>query len=242
MAKPACLFILLLALLAPAAGAAEGPKRDEILGSTAFLSAHPDLRWRREGLLAYDQGKTELAAGYFRRAARYADKPSQAMYAEMLWQGVGVPMDRPAAYAWMDLAAERAYPTFLGKRERYWAELDEAGRARALEVGQGVYAEYGDAVAKPRLEAVLERARRSVTGSRLGFVGRLDVLVPGPNGTWEKIQGPEYYADQFWKPQQYWSWQDRTWKAPGAGTVEVRKPVQIEDLAPPADDATPPAP
>ena len=244
MPKARGLFMLLLPALlaAPAAlPAAEGAKRDVVLNSTAFLTAHPDLRWRREGMLAYDQGRLELAADYFRRAARYADKPSQAMYAEMLWEGRGVEMDRPLAYAWMDLAAERAYPTFLGKRERYWAELDEAGRQRAMDVGQGVYAEYGDVVAKRRLEAILERAAHNVTGSRVGFVGRVDVLVPGPNGTWERIRGNEYYARQFWQPQQYWHWQDQTWKAAGPGRVEVRKPEQIEDR-PPADDAPPPAP
>ena len=252
MTRLACLFMMLLAL--PAA-AAEGPKQDTLLNSVAFLSAHPDLRWRREGMLAYDQGKSDRAADYFRRAARFADKPSQAMYAEMLWQGEGVAQDRALAYAWMDLAAERAWPAFLGKRERYWSELDAAERARALQVGQHVYAEYGDLVAKPRLESVLERAKRSVTGSRLGFVGRVDVLVPGPDGNWEKIRGTEYYADRFWKPQQYWHWQDQTWNAPGAGRVEVRPPQQIHgpaadapaDETPPAgeradDDAPPPAP
>ena len=244
MRRFASLFMLsLLLLLLPLAGAAgDGPKRDAVLNSVAFLTAHPDLRWRREGMLAYDRGKLELAASYFRRAARYADKPSQAMYAEMLWEGRGVAPDRPMAYAWMDLAAERAYPAFLGKRERYWAGLDAAGRARALEVGQDVYAEYGDVVAKPRLETILERASRNVTGSRVGFVGRVDVLVPGPDGSWERIRGTEYYDAQFWKPQQYWRWQDRTWKAPDAGRVEVHKPEQVEDAPPPADDAPPPAP
>ena len=86
-----------------------------------------------------------------------------------------------------------------------------------------------------------QRAAHNVTGSRVGFVGRVDVLVPGPNGTWERIRGNEYYAKQFWQPQQYWHWQDQTWKAAGPGRVEVRKPEQIEDR-PPADDAPPPAP
>src|SRR3546814_9279963 len=70
------------------------------------------------------------------------------MVAEMLWNGDGVERDRALAYAWMDLAAERGYAGFLGLRERYWSALDEAGRARALEAGQEVYAHYGDAAAR----------------------------------------------------------------------------------------------
>ncbi len=42
----------------------------------------------------------------------------QALMAEMLWQGShDPPQDRAAAYAWMDLAAERGYPELLRQRE-----------------------------------------------------------------------------------------------------------------------------
>src|SRR3546814_6828921 len=80
----------------------------------------------------------------FLRAARYADKPSQAMVAEMHWRGLGVPQDRELGYAWMDLAAERMYPNFVIKRERYWQLLDADQRSNAIERGQQLLAEYGD--------------------------------------------------------------------------------------------------
>ncbi len=60
----------------------------------------------------------------FLRAARYADKPSQAMIAQMLWNGDGVPVDRVMAYVWADLAAERGYPAFIATREKFWSELN----------------------------------------------------------------------------------------------------------------------
>src|SRR3546814_17375883 len=75
---------------------------------------------------------------------------SQGMVAEMLWNGDGVERDRALADAWMDLAAERGYAGFHGLRERYWSALDEAGRARALEAGQEVYAHSGPAAPTPR--------------------------------------------------------------------------------------------
>jgi hypothetical protein len=186
----------------------------EIL-TEGFLSAHPDLRWRREGLHHSANGRHEEAMAHFLRAARYADKPAQAMIAEMYWKGLGVPQDRALAYAWMDLAAERFYSNFLIKREHYWESLDAAEQADAIERGQPLLEEYGDEVAKPRMAQVLRR-NRGVTGSRLGFVGNLEIIpFTGPNaGSGLKIRADEYYAAKYWKPDKYFEWQDQMWNAP----------------------------
>ena len=81
----------------------ERPKQGNFVGepgispelmTEGFLSAHPDLRWRREGLHAYANKNYGEAMQYFQRAARYADKPAQAMIAEMYWKGIGFPQDR----------------------------------------------------------------------------------------------------------------------------------------------------
>ncbi len=209
--------------------------QQQFVNSHGFLSAHPDLRWRREGLVAYEDGHYKAAAGYFRNAARYADKASQAMYAEMLWEGNGVPRDHALAYVWMDLAAERGYQWFLIKREYYWQQLSDAQRERALSVGHALYVEYGDAAAKPRLEAQLRRAKRNLTGSRIGFVGDLDIVIPGvgfsrtTDGFGYAIKGETYYDDRFWKPEQYWQWQDRVWGESREGRVEVLPIEVVED-------------
>ena len=151
--------LALVAAPAPAQANNEKPLFDDadqdVMSSAGFLSAHPDLRWRAEGLDALEKDRAGEAFDYFKRAARYADKPSQAMVAEMLWTGTGVPADRPLAYAWMDVAAERAYIPFLAKREQYWNALSAAEQARALEIGAGIYDEYADTVAKERLERLL---------------------------------------------------------------------------------------
>jgi uncharacterized protein len=198
-----------------------GVSHEDILNSSGFLAAHPDLRWRREGLWALEQGRGGEAFTFFQRAARYADKPSQAMLAEMLWTGRGVAVDRPLAYAWMDLAAERGYPSFLAPRERYWNELSDAERERAVQVGLPLMDEYGDAVAKPRLALLLKRERRNVTGSRTGFVGNLEIQVPGPGGMWQTISGDRFYDEELWEPEKYFAWQDRVWKDPPTGRVQI---------------------
>lgn len=190
-----------------------------VMNTGSFLGAHPDLRWRGKGLRALEKGDDVEALSNFKHAARYADKPSQAMIAEMLWTGRGVAVDRPLAYAWMDLAAECGYIPFLTKRERYWRELNAAQRTSALQLGQAVYAEYADAAAKPRLERMMRRALRRVTGSRTGFVGSLQVIVRGSGGM--SMSGDKFYAPQFWQPEHYWAWQDSLWKDPRTGRVEV---------------------
>ncbi|HET8818969.1 MAG TPA: hypothetical protein VFM73_05440 [Xanthomonadaceae bacterium] len=197
------------------------PADQDVMSTAGFLAAHPDLRWRSEGMAALEEDRAGEAFTYFKRASRYADKPSQAMVAEMLWTGTGTPMDRPAAYAWMDVAAERAYIPFLAKREQYWNALSAAERQEALAVGAAIYDEYNDAVAKERLERLLRRAQRNVTGSRTGSVGNLQVMVPGPGGIMLTIDGSRYYDDQYWEPEHYWAWQDSIWKDPPTGNVRV---------------------
>lgn len=232
MPRPALLSCLLLVALSPAAWPADQdpapkqPKIDPAILTDGFLSAHPDLRWRREGIQAYEKGDYETALAYFKRAARHADKPSQAVVADMYWRGQGTAADRAIGYVWMDLAAERLYQDFVVFRERYWAELSEAERNDAVARGQALYAEYGDDVAKPRLETILRRERRKTTGSRLGFVGNLTIIPQtGPlAGTGMTLSGEQYYAEKYWEPQRYWQLQDEIWKAPLRGRVRVGDP------------------
>ena len=197
----------------------------QVVNSETFLAAHPDLRFRLLGLQAFEAGKLEKAMEHFKRAARYADKPSQAMVAELLWAGKGAAMDRATAYAWMDLAAERQFKVMLAQRERYWLALTPEEQARALEIGKAVYAEYGDKVAKPRMEVALRRARGSSTGSRTGFTGNLRIIIPGPAGE-ITLDGSQFYQDKFWKPADYWAWQAEEWKEMPKGRVDVG-PLQV---------------
>ena len=210
------------------------PTVDSALLNAGFLTGHPDLHYRLLGLKHYKAGRQAEAFRFFKRAARYADKPSQGMVAEMLWSGQGVPEDRPLAYAWMDLAAERGYEGFASLRERYWSELTPAERESALHKGQATYAEYGDDMAQPRLERVLRREQRRATGSRTGFTGSLQIIVPGPEGS-VAIDGSKFYDKRFWDPVEYRAWHDAIWLKPRIGRVSVGDMVQL----PPQQTETP---
>lgn len=220
-------------LASPVCAQETSHKPDALVVSAGYLSYHPDARERLEGFQAMKAGLSDAAFSAFKRAAHYADKPSQAMLAYMLWNGIGVERNRPLAYAWMDLAAERYYPQFLIEREKYWAALTAAERKRAIEVGQPILAEFGDDAAKPRLARQLRRGARQRTGSRTGgpsgpvriiVAGGGDILGNVNNGNPSSattIDAADYYQDRYWKPKAYWAWQDEIWGKPRTGTVDV---------------------
>ncbi|NLB13029.1 MAG: sel1 repeat family protein [Gammaproteobacteria bacterium] len=200
-----------------------------------FLGAHPDIRWRREALHHFSNQRHDEAMKYFLRAARYGDKPAQAMIAEMYQQGLGVPPDPVQAYIWMDLAAERQYPNFLILRETYWDALDSSQQRAVVERGQAVYAEYGDDVAEPRLARVLNRERRQMTGSKVRAAGSLAIIpMTGPmasnaeftstswaHGGAMSIRGEVFYGDQYWDPAEYRAFQDIIWQSAGRPEVAI---------------------
>jgi len=105
-----------------------------------------------------------------------------------------------------------------------WLELDEAQRARALREGAALYDQYGDAVAKPRLAAAIERQNTQITGSRVGYNDeRLYVQAPGPGAY--LIGDPMGAMDlramyDEWRldPERYWAVEDAIWKE---GAVEI---------------------
>lgn len=236
--RPLALSLLLASL--PFAAAAQNtsspppdPTADPVMLTAGFLSGHPDLRFRLLGLEEYKKQNFEDALKFFQRAAYYADKPSQGMVAEMLWNGQGAMQDKAQAYAWMDLAAERGYAGFLGLRERYWSDLSEAERDRALAEGQAIYAKYGDAAAQPRIAGVLRRERRQMTGSRTGsLAGNLQIYVPGPGGV-QQIDGAKFYDPRYWDPRQYQAWHDAIWMKPRIGRVTVGEVEKVPDGATP---------
>ena len=190
-----------------------------------FMQGHPDLMWRMRGRAAYAKGEYAYARDCFERAARFADKPSQAMLGEMHWNGVGGPRDRELGYAWMDLAAERLYEDFYRLRERYWSRLGPAERERAVRRGQELRRRCGDDRTKPRLAEILvrERPNRSAGGV---FFGNLPISPPSGAGRDSvTLRYSEYFDDTFWDPEAYFAWQDTIWKTLlTTGRVDVGDP------------------
>jgi hypothetical protein len=212
--------LLLFSAAALAQSARPGSTDGDIMSTSTFLSAHPDLRFRMLGLQAWEKGDYTTAMAHFRRGARYADKPSQGMVAEMLWNGQGTPVDRPLAHAWMQVASERGFKVMLLNRDRYWAAMDPAERERARALAPKIAAEYSDAVAKPRVERKMRQVRTSAAGSRTGFTGNLRIILPSPRGD-VTVDGSQFYDDRFWTPAEYWAWQEADWKELPKGRVKV---------------------
>ncbi len=202
---------------------ANGPvhwKDDEVRGTEIYRMYHPDEHYRALAIKAYERDEFTAAYKHFLRAAHYADKPSQAALAEMFWQGIGVEPDRAAAYGWADLAAERGYTAFLAQRERYWTQLTETERERALKLGAGIYAGYGDEVAKPRLERMLRKGDKWAYAS-VTHRAYARAQLKNVDGWGYTLPMTGFYEAKYWEPRQYWQWQDAIWREPGTGTVRV---------------------
>lgn len=179
-----CLAILLLLAAAasspPAqAGGASGQPRDAAAEHGLSGQEGSDLAqyFRELGVEAQREGRQQRAHEHFLRAARLADKLSQAAIAEQYWQGQGVDADRVLGYIWMDLAAERGVPALIALREAYWQGLTADERTRVPALGATLYAVYGDAAAQPRVAQEQRREKYQIVGSRVGWDSNVDVCV-----------------------------------------------------------------
>lgn len=229
-----CGLLLSLLVLAPCDARAERPFKPVVLASPGFLYYHPDLRHRKLGVEAHERADYAEATEQFLKAARYADKASQGMLAEIHWLGRGGPVQRPQAYVWMDLAAERGSPFFVARREAYWHAMGADEQADALRIGEAMYAEYGDAVAQPRIESKLRKGRMASTGSRVYPLSQLIISLRTQTGDTVRTRGHEYYHPDLWMADDYFAWQDREWARPQTGIVDVgplRADVAVPDEA-----------
>mgnify|MGYP002652698796 CR=1 FL=1 len=200
-------------------------EEQKVMSSRSFLEAHPDMKYRTEGWLAYDEGRYEDARKLFTKAAGFGDKLSQAMLAEMAWKGIGQPVDRPLGYAWADISAERGYRQFVALREQYWRQLSDAERMRAIEIGQPLLDKYTHAVTGAALKKELRKARRYMISGRINRGA--DVVVPGPYGMATVIRGHDFYAEKFWNAGRYQEWVDEVWTDPPRENVDVGAPITI---------------
>lgn len=185
----------------------EGLSFIQLERAEGLASAHLNELWRVRALRALKLDDAERALDEFRMAARYADKFSQHSLSLMYWHGVGVDRDRALAYVWSDLAAERGYRDLLAVREKMWLEMNDAERRRALEIGPAWYADYGDAVAQPRMEWALRQARADITGSRVGAsMDRVKFMRSRGD-----VAPRDFFAGGRWQSSHYWQAEDRQW-------------------------------
>ncbi|PZQ09802.1 MAG: sel1 repeat family protein [Rhodanobacter denitrificans] len=223
------------------------------LGRVNPVRGYSDVMGFSQGLAAHARGRYASAMKFFLIGARYADKPSQLSIGLMYLNGEGVARDPATAWAWMDLAAERAYPDFVTTRDRVAAQLTPEQRERAEQIRADLAAEYGDAVAKRRVAGELGSVRLNTTGSRTGYddlsvrsagstasngggncmnIGGIVIgnIVIGESGCGQAVRGLNDVNPT--DPKAYFALRDAQWK----GTATVG-PLQPLDQAPPAEQA-----
>lgn len=214
---------------------------EAVLAEPGVVEHHSDLYFRSLGADAYKAGDKARALEMFMAAARFGDKPSEAMVAAMYWNGEGTAVDRPRAYAWMDLAADRGYRDLVIQRELYWNRLSAGERDQALAVGKEIYDRYSDEKGRQHLAAELFRVSHQVTGSHTGFAGSGEVAyslgglgaanagVGGYLNDSHLTQLSKYYSSAVWSADDYLHLKDVQWrlKGPLQGNVEVGDPLQV---------------
>lgn len=215
----------------------------EITAALRTANGLPNEADRLRGIASYNSGRFVDAHGQFTRAASYADKYSQHRLSLMYWNGEGVARDRALAYVWSDLAAERGQQRLLAIREKMWEALADDERARVAELGPSMYDRYGDDRAKALQGGLLKRVMSNATGSRAGFVTRLEVGGGGPvGGIWGVKTGsnaaayahiPVLSDEALYGPQRsnrelYWQTQDETLSIQN-GQVEIGGIETIEE-------------
>lgn len=232
----------------------DDPKVQELLAAMDKTSTwgHPDLFGEFAGMRLFSNGDYAGALKYFKFGARYADKLSQLSIGLMYANGNGVAKDPATACAWLALASERKFPTFVATRDRICKALTPAQHDAAVATLDTLLPEYGDAVAKRRMERALAQAKMETTGSRLGFDGGIDTVGTGAACGGKTIGGApmagcgsiNFWSPWRWDPKKYFAARDATWR----GTVTVGA---LQDVTPahgaagkaaPAKAASQPAP
>jgi hypothetical protein len=140
------------------------------VGALDYADRTPGHKLLSSALSAYEAGQYVSALRKFERAAHWADKVAQFNLGVMHLHGQGTDPDPARAWAWFELAAERAYPRMTEVAGRVWETLDETQRTRARRIhDEELLGRYGDAVAVPRTARRMRRDQRRATGSRVGF-------------------------------------------------------------------------
>ncbi len=241
------LYTILFASAATAAYANPPAQPDAQAGqvlramNNASTWGHPDLFGEFAGMRRYSEHDYAGALKYFKYGARYADKLSQLSIGLMYENGEGVAKDPATACAWLALAAERKYPSFINTRDRVCKALTPAQHDQAVAVLDKLMPEYGDAVAKRRMAAALRQALTEATGSRLGVNGGVDSVGVGSGvhcgGPTLEIGGNvvphegcgamKYYDPDRWDPKKYFAARDAQYR----GTVTVGNVQEVHEAA-----------
>lgn len=106
------------------------------------------FEWKAQEYLRFKEYGAAL--DMFRLSGFWANKMSQYNVGIMLFNGIGVPMDRPTGVAWLRIAAESKQDLAVATFNAAFAELDDDERAEATKLWHSLDEKYGNAAALPR--------------------------------------------------------------------------------------------
>lgn len=104
--------------------------------------------WKAQFYLQRHQYRAAL--GMFELSGFWADKMSQYNAGVMLFNGIGIPADRPRGVAWLRIAAESREDLPVATYNAALSELSDAERSSATGIWHELDAKYGDKVSLPR--------------------------------------------------------------------------------------------
>ena len=149
-------------------------------GSTPEADGRPGEYYFLLGADAFRRGNFAFAIQMYQVSASWAYKPSEYNLGVMYARGQGIAQDLPRALAWMALASERNEKHYVDAREAVYAEMSKEQFEQANVVWRELKPTYGDDVALRRAKARWAEVRASMTGSRVGSAGNLQVGTPDP--------------------------------------------------------------
>lgn len=201
MRIPGCVFVA-LALLAAAQAPAQVRPQITNPGVEAFFNA----------TAYYERGRYREAHRRYLQSAEWGNKLSQFNLGTMYYNGLGVGPDKPRAWAWVKLSAERDYPQLVAAADEIWRELSQAERAQAQRIYENeLIPKYGDGFALPRTAAHMQRRFREATGSRMGGSSSTSTTVQSPDSGGNLLTPAEIYYDRdVWKMDRYLE-QEEAW-------------------------------
>jgi Sel1 repeat len=156
-------------------------------GSTPEADARPGEVFFLRAAEAVRRHDYAFAIQMYEVSASWAYKPAEYNLGVMYARGQGVEIDLPRAMAWMALAAERNEKHYVDAREAIYASMSKEQFEQANVIWRELKKTYGDEVALARAKRRWAEVRSHITGSRVGFVGNLQVGMREPGSG---VMGP----------------------------------------------------
>lgn len=135
------------------------------------------FEWKAQFYLRSHQYRAAL--DMFELAGFWADKMAQYNAGIMLYNGIGIPADKPRGVAWLRIAAESREDLPVATYNAALVELDDGQRSEATAIWHELDAKYGDKVS----------IQRAINRFILDAHGMTNFGIPDPNLSVSEVGG-----------------------------------------------------